>query len=179
MHQQPLKLIVAGPVGAGKTTFIANLSEQKTVNTDVLASEDLGKAYTTVAMDYGVLNLNGIALNVYGTPGQDRFDFMWEILCEGALGLVLLVAGDQPETFPKARNIFDYITSRVAVPFLVAVTRKDLPDSWHPDAVAEYFDLDKNEVLGINANQKSDCLDAVESMLLLIAGETFGFSEPV
>lgn len=167
--QQPLKLIVAGPVAAGKTTFITNVSEEETVNTDVLASEDLGKAYTTVAMDYGILNLNGVTLHVYGTPGQDRFDFMWEILCEGALGLILLVAGNQPVTFPKARNVFDYITSRLPVPFLIAVTRTDLPDSWQPDAVAAYFDLNESEVIGINANQKGDCLSAVESMLRLIS----------
>lgn len=166
--QEPLKLIVAGPVGAGKTTFIANLSETETVNTDVLASEDLGKAYTTVAMDFGVLTLNGVTLHIYGTPGQDRYDFMWEILCQGALGLLLLVAGDQPETFTHARNIFDFITSRISVPHIIGVTRADLPTSWAADEIADFFDLNPEQVISFNANEKSNCLFAVGTILQTI-----------
>lgn len=165
---EPLKLIVAGPVGAGKTTFITSLSEIEMVNTDVRASENIGKEMTTVAMDYGVLTLDGIPLHLYGTPGQDRFDFMWEVLCQGALGLVLLVAGDQPETFPQARNIFDFITSRIPVPFLIGVTREDLPTSWEAHAIADYFGLNENQVLSVNATKKQGCLIVVENVLKLI-----------
>lgn len=169
--QQPLKLIVAGTVGAGKTTFVANLSEVETVNTDVLASEEIGKASTTVAMDYGILTLNGVTLHIYGTPGQDRFDFMWEVLCEGALGLVLLVAGDQPQTFPQARNILDFITSRIAVPFVVGVTREDLPNSWEAEAVADFFGLDESLALSVNATQKEGCLKVVQNMLQMVVAK--------
>lgn len=169
--QEQLKLIVAGTVGAGKTTFVANLSEIETVNTDVLASEELGKSHTTVAMDYGILTLDGITLHIYGTPGQDRFDFMWEVLCEGALGLVLLVAGDQPQTFPQARNILDFITSRIPVPFVVGVTREDLPNSWEADAVADFFGFDESLALSVNATQKESCLKVVENILQMVVAK--------
>ena len=89
----PLKLVVSGPVGAGKTTFIQSLSEIPVVDTDEIATEDIGKEKTTVAMDFGMFTLDGIPMFMFGTPGQDRFDFMWEVLCEGALGLILLVSG--------------------------------------------------------------------------------------
>lgn len=169
--QEQLKLIVAGTVGAGKTTFVANLSEVETVNTDVFASEELGKPQTTVAMDYGILTFDGITLHIYGTPGQDRFDFMWEVLCEGALGLVLLVAGDQPQTFPQARNILDFITSRIDVPFVVGVTREDLPDSWEAEAVADYFGLPESMTVSVNATSTESCLKVVQTILQMVVTE--------
>lgn len=166
--QEQLKLIVAGPVGAGKTTFIKSISEIETVDTDVEASEDLGKEFTTVAMDYGLLTLDGIPLHIYGTPGQDRFDFMWEVLCQGALGLVLLVRGDQMSDFPKSRNILDFITSRISVPFLIGVTRYDQPDCWDTEDIAEFFGLDPIQVIGFNATEYNDCLGVVSILLELI-----------
>src|SRR5512139_2881292 len=83
MTSQGDKLIFAGPVGVGKTTAIAAISDIPPVSTDVAA---------TVAMDYGFFTLDdGQYIHLYGTPGQERFDFMWEILTEGGLGLILMV----------------------------------------------------------------------------------------
>lgn len=174
--QEQLKLIVAGPVGAGKTTFIKSISEIDTVDTDVKASEDLGKEFTTVAMDYGLLTLDGIPLHIYGTPGQDRFDFMWEVLCAGALGLVLLVRGDKISDFPKSRNILDFITSRINVPYLIGVTRYDLPDCWDISAIADFFGLEEWQVIGLNAREQDDCLGVVGCLLELIV-ESNGYDE--
>lgn len=165
---QPLKLVVSGPVGAGKTAFIQSLSETEVVETDELATEDIGKERTTVAMDFGTLTLDGIPLYLFGTPGQDRFDFMWEILCEGALGMILLVAGDNPRDFPHARNILEFVTSRVPVPFVVGVTRQDLPKVWEPEDVADYFGLDDDQVVGLNATSPTASVLALITLLRLI-----------
>ncbi len=89
-----LKIIFAGPVGAGKTTAIASISDVPPISTDEAASDMTRKkkGQTTVAFDYGVMNLNGNEkIHLYGTPGQERFDFMWDILVKNALGLVLLI----------------------------------------------------------------------------------------
>lgn len=147
----PMKLVISGPVGAGKTTFVQALSETEVISTEADATEDIGKPTTTVAFDFGTLNLDGQELHLYGTPGQDRFDFMWDVLCEGALGLVLLVAGNKPQDFLHARHILEFITSRNPVPFIVGVTRQDLPDVWQPADVAAYFDLPSAQVLGLVA----------------------------
>jgi hypothetical protein len=88
------KIIFGGPVGAGKTTSIAAISDIPVVSTEARPTDDTAqrKATTTVAMDYGILNLDGGAkVHLYGTPGQERFSFMWDIIAVGGMGLVLLL----------------------------------------------------------------------------------------
>lgn len=103
------KIIFAGPVGAGKTTSISAVSDIMVVGTEAKASDDVAqrKANTTVAMDYGVLNLDGgQKVHLYGTPGQERFSFMWEILSEGAMGFVVLIDSLRPDPL---RDLDTYI----------------------------------------------------------------------
>ena len=88
------KIIFTGPVGAGKTTAINALSDIPTVRTDAAATDMAAtrKKETTVALDYGVMAVSpSERIHLYGTPGQQRFDFMWDILTEGGIGLVLLL----------------------------------------------------------------------------------------
>jgi small GTP-binding protein len=164
----PVKLVISGPVGAGKTTFIRTLSQTTVIDTDELTSEDIGKATTTVAMDYGTLQIDQFLLYLFGTPGQDRFDFMWEVLCEGALGLILLVSGQTPKDFHAARHILEFITSRIPVPFIVGVTRQDLSRVWQPEDVADYFNLPTAQVVGLNATEVDSSLAVVISLLQLV-----------
>lgn len=163
----PLKLVVSGPVGAGKTTFVQTLSQTPVVATEAHASEDIGKTNTTVAFDFGTLHLAGQELHLYGTPGQDRFSFMWEVLCEGALGLVLLVAGDRPQDFAPARNILDFITSRLPLPFVVGVTRQDQPRVWEAADVALYFGLPVEQVVGLKATDPAQAREVLARLLEL------------
>lgn len=164
----PLKLVISGPVGAGKSTFIQNLSETAIVDTDVPATEAIGKPTTTVAMDFGTLVLDDIPIYLFGTPGQERFDYMWEVLCEGALGLLLLVAGDRPEDFSRAKQILEFVTSRIPIPFIVGVTRQDQPMVWRPAEVADFFELEPSRVVGINALSPTSAVRALIALLELI-----------
>jgi len=96
------KIIFTGPVGAGKTTAISSISDQSPVSTDKIATDMTRnvKKTTTVACDYGTVRLNGKdRLHLYGTPGQQRFDFMWDILTNGGIGLVLLLDNTRPDPF--------------------------------------------------------------------------------
>lgn len=105
------KIIFAGPVGAGKTEAIRSLSDKPVVTTEEVASDDakLLKKNTTVAMDYGIMKLaTGEQVRLYGTPGQKRFDFMWEILSENALGLVLLLNATYAD---PVQDLHDYMQS--------------------------------------------------------------------
>lgn len=112
---QRLKIVFSGPMGAGKTQAIASLSDIPVVSTEV-QNTDLdtnAKLLTTVGMDYGELALEGGAsIGLYGTPGQERFSFIWPILSQGALGVVILI--DHSATDPVADlanylNTFDEI----------------------------------------------------------------------
>jgi uncharacterized protein len=87
------KILFTGSMGAGKTTAINAISEIPTVNTDVSNSDvSVDKPFTTVGLDFGELTLaNGDKLRLFGTPGQVRFAFMWEILARGAIGVVVLI----------------------------------------------------------------------------------------
>ena len=94
------KLLFTGPAGAGKTTAIAAISEVPPVVTDVMNTDDsVDKELTTVGLDFGEITLdNGDKLRLFGTPGQVRFAFMWNILSQGAMGLIILLnaAGRDP-----------------------------------------------------------------------------------
>ncbi|WXL26644.1 GTP-binding protein [Ectopseudomonas mendocina] len=93
------KILFTGTMGAGKTTAISAISEIPPVITDVQNNDpSLLKEKTTVGLDYGELTLpGGEQLRLYGTPGQQRFSFMWQILAKGALGLIILLDHSRPD----------------------------------------------------------------------------------
>jgi small GTP-binding protein len=123
---QAVKIVVTGPFAAGKTTLIRTISEITVLSTERGITDETRsrKAETTVAMDFGRITIDReLVLYLFGTPGQERFDFMWEILGEGMLGYVLLVDSTRPETFTEALGILDAFRTMARVPFVVAVNR--------------------------------------------------------
>jgi len=155
---QRIKLVVSGPVGAGKTTYIKTLSQTEVICTNELASEDIGKNHTTVAMDYGTFQLGKFDVHLYGTPGQERFDFMWEVLCEGAIGLLLLLDASKVSDFSKARKILDFITSHIPIPYMIGCTHLDAERCWGLEEIATYFQVDPERVVGLDPRTKEDTL---------------------
>ncbi len=124
-----IKLLFAGPMGAGKTTAIRAISEIEPISTEV-ANTDLGecnKAETTVAMDYGELTLDtGHVVHLYGSPGQRRFEFMWPLLAEGALGVVVLLDNSRPDPLADLTDFLDAFAAQIdAGRVVVAVGRLD------------------------------------------------------
>jgi small GTP-binding protein len=121
-----VKIVVTGPFAAGKTTLIRTISEITVLSTekDITDSTRSRKAETTVAMDFGRITIDrDLVLYLFGTPGQDRFDFMWEILGEGMLGYILLVDSSRPDSLDEARGILEAFRRMARVPFVVALNR--------------------------------------------------------
>ncbi len=109
------KLIFAGPVGAGKTTAVRTLAEGA-LSIDEQASDMARqrKPTTTVVMDYGVVGGENRRLHLYGTPGQERFSFMWEIVAQGSDGLILLIDASRPNPQGDLRFYLDHYPDHAA-----------------------------------------------------------------
>jgi len=130
---QTVKMVITGPFNSGKTQFIQSVSEIDVVSTErkITSEAERIKESTTVAMDFGRITVDDeLVLYLFGTPGQKRFDFMWEILSEGMLGFVVLVDSTRPETFREAKSILETFRAYAPTPYVVAANKQDLPEAW-------------------------------------------------
>lgn len=133
-----VKMVITGAVNAGKSEFIRTVSEIDVVSTERRATDEtsLIKKETTVAMDFGRITIaDDLVLHLFGTPGQKRFDFMWEILSEGMLGLIVLVDSTRPDTFRETARIIDFFNSYRDTPYVVAANKQDVENAWSPDEI--------------------------------------------
>jgi len=131
---QSVKVVITGPLDAGKTTFIKSVSEIAVLSTEREVSEvsQEGSGETTVAMDFGRITVSeDVILYLFGTPGQERFSFMWETLSEGMLGFVLLVDASSDGSISDAKKMIDFFEEMTDAPFVIALNKveTDDPDS--------------------------------------------------
>ena len=161
-----VKMVVTGPFNAGKTEFIQTVSEIDVVATErkITAPAERVKETTTVAMDFGRITVDdNLVLYLFGTPGQKRFDFMWEILSEGMLGFIVMVDSTRPETFREARNILEAFRSFSPTPYVVAASKQDMDSAWDLDDIRIALRLDADvKLLPCVAIEK----DSVKNTLL-------------
>lgn len=166
------KIVVAGPVGAGKTTFINTISEIETVATEAPISDGTGtadKVTTTVGIDFGRITLGGgLELYLFGTPGQARFDFMWDIVSTGMLGVIVLLDCEQPETYEHARAQLEHFRSRGDVPAIVAANKVVDFDAERPNIVAALGLDDSDFVVPTNALDRAAVKQTLIELLELV-----------
>lgn len=169
------KLIIAGPVGAGKTEAIRMLSDKGVVTTEEIASDEVGlmKKTTTVAMDYGIMKLDsGEQVRLYGTPGQRRFDFMWDILSENALGLILLLNAENTDPVDDLAYYLDSFLPLIkSSALVVGVTHaENIPWDLH-QRLSEYLvsrGIPANVSI-VDARKREDMQTLVRSLVYMIA----------
>ena len=115
-----------------------------------------GKTTTTVDMDYGILSVNeDIVLQIFGTPGQARFEFMWDILARGMSVYVVMVDTTKPGTFERTSYILDTFAGIADVPFVVAANRQDCPGALPPEYIRHRLNLpDAIPILPCIAHEK-------------------------
>ena len=156
------KIIFAGPVGVGKTSAITAVSDIPPAATEALATDDTMaiKDSTTVAMDYGIINMeDGDKIHLYGTPGQERFSFMWDILTQGGIGLILLLnnkAKDPLEDLEFYLNAFkDFINEREVVIGVSRMDDKPRPGLYTFQTKLEQMGM-RSPVFEVDARSKDD-----------------------
>ena len=163
---QTVKMVVTGPFNAGKTEFIRSVSEIDVVSTErrISSEAERVKSTTTVAMDFGRITVDDeLVLYLFGTPGQKRFDFMWEILSEGMLGFVVMVDSTRPETFREARSILETFRAYAPTPYVVTANKQDHKDAWEIDDLRIALRIDpKVKLIPCVATDK----EAVKEVLL-------------
>ena len=167
------KIVVAGGFGVGKTTLVSAVSEITPLQTEALMTEasegtdDLtstpGKQTTTVAMDYGRITLDDdLVLYLFGTPGQQRFWFMWDDLVRGAIGAVVLADTRRlKDCFPA----LDYFES-CGLPYVVAVNHFDDSEMFEPEDVREALTIPAHiPVMIMDARRR---ISVIETLLALV-----------
>ena len=178
-----VKILVAGGFGVGKTTMVASISEVAPLRTEELITElsegidDLsgveGKKTTTVALDFGRITVDpSLVLYLFGTPGQDRFWFLWDELARGALGAVVLADTRRLENSFAAIDYFE----RRGLSFAVAVNCFDGAPVYTPDEVREALDLDGQQpVVLCDARDRGSCKTVLMTLVeYLITRATAG-----
>jgi small GTP-binding protein len=181
MQTQTVKIVVTGPFNSGKTELIRSVSEIDVVSTEKKITSDIEKIKesTTVAMDFGRITVDDdLILFLFGTPGQKRFDFMWEILSEGMLGFIVMVDSTRPETFKEARNILETFHAYAPTPYIVAANKQDMADAWDVEDIRLALRLDPAiKILPCIARKKSTVKTVLLELLYAILDEVEGKTE--
>lgn len=173
---QTVKMVITGPFSSGKTEFIKSISEIEVVSTERDISSEVErkqKEATTVAMDFGRITVDDdLVLYLFGTPGQRRFDFMWEILAEGMLGFIVMVDSAKPETFREAKSILETFRAYAPTPYVVAANKQDHPDAWSPEDLRIALRIEENvKLLPCVAKEKDSVREVLLELLYSILEE--------
>jgi len=172
---QAVKVVVTGPFSAGKTTLIRTISEITVLSTErgITDSTRARKAETTVAMDFGRITIDrDLVLYLFGTPGQERFDFMWEILGEGMIGYLLLVDAERPDAIAEAAGILEAFRRMARVPYVVALNRAAPDDHELVERVRETLQVPADvAIMSCDATDKESVKNVLLALLYAVLDE--------
>jgi small GTP-binding protein len=127
-----VKVLITGPYRVGKSTLVRSMTSGRAINID--------RRGTTVCMDYGYIDRDGIRLHLFGTPGQERFSIIREVLANGMRILVMVIDSTKPDSIAQAKKIFGQLASK-DVPCIIAANKQDCPGAMTPAEVQRMINL--------------------------------------
>lgn len=169
-----VKVVVTGPFNVGKTEFVRTISDIPIVSTERRITDDLKstKEETTVAMDYGQVKVNGDLFHLYGTPGQSRFDFMWDILSTEMDAYIVMVDSCDRDTLLDAKPLlrtFRRLARKSKAPYLVAANKQDLEGAWSVERIRKALGLDDRiPVIPCIARKKTSVRNVLQELQALL-----------
>ena len=173
------KILFTGSMGAGKTTAIGAVSDEPPIVTDVF-NNDLSnaKTHTTVGLDFGQFSLdNGDRVRMFGTPGQERFDFLWKILAKNAIGMIILADNSRPDPLADLRIYLEAFADDLDImPCTIGIGRLEE----HPTpSVDDYIDeLTRHDrilpVLEVDVRNRQDVLMLIDTLLAQLEAGMLG-----
>ncbi|NEP14574.1 MAG: GTPase [Symploca sp. SIO2C1] len=173
-----MRLVVAGTPGAGKSTFVQTISQIEAISTERTATDETAqlKRKTTVAFDYGRISFgSAMDIQIYGTPGQSRFSFMWDFLIQKAHTYIVLVAAHRPNDFRQARQIITFMNQRVKIPMVIGITHMDYPEAKAPEEIMlnlGYINrLQQPLFVRVNPRDKHSVIEAVMASMALMLSQ--------
>jgi hypothetical protein len=153
------KILVTGPMGAGKSTFVracASLSSDKSISVDRMG--------TTVAVDYAHVSMKGFSIDLFGTPGQDRFNPIIKNIAKDSLGIIMVVDSTRSGTFERARSMLKDLNAN-NVPYIIAANKQDLEDALDVETIKKKMALPEDvPVMRVSATNNiniSETLDVI------------------
>lgn len=172
MILQQYKIVFGGTMGAGKSAAIQALSDIPVVTTEAVNTDTAAhhKFLTTVGIDYGEISLDdGTQIGLYGTPGQDRFDFMWSIVCKGAMGIVILIDHSQADRLKDLEfylKAFEQYGSNV----VVGITHLDQEDQHKLKIYRDWMQIHQKQfpLFAVDAREQDDVLLMIETLIATI-----------
>lgn len=169
MLLQKYKIVFGGTMGAGKSSAINILSDVDVVSTEAINTDTQthSKALTTVGIDYGEIVLDdGATIGLYGTPGQERFNFMWSIVCKGAIGIVILI---DHSTKNRLKDLEFYLNSfkEYGENIVIGITHLDEDKEQQLKIYRDWLEINKltYPLFSIDARKKDDVLFIVETLI--------------
>ncbi|MDH4450052.1 MAG: ATP/GTP-binding protein [Rhodoferax sp.] len=170
------KILISGTTGAGKTTAIAVVSDAPPIVTDVTNTDPtLSKPLTTVGLDFGLVDLeNGNRLRLFGTPGQDRFDFLWKILASNALGIIILIDNTRPDPLQDLQKYLTGFSEQLLhTPCVIGVGRSTECPQPDIDTYADYLFQQQHliPVIPVDVRRRDDVLLLIDALLTQIEAE--------
>ena len=160
------KIIITGHFSAGKTELIRSLTKNH-ISTEVLLTEDKEKKekdFTTVAMDYGTIEVDGKKIHLFGTPGQERFDFMLDILSKNFDGVLILVDSTSKKGIEETKKFLDYFIKHKK-PFIVACNKQDLENKYSVEEISNILDLPPSYLRPLVAKDLNSAREVLKDLI--------------